>query len=265
MLLSSALSAITQPAASAAPSSTNGPRPTIVLVHGAWADGSSFAPITTALQKAGYKVLVAPNPLRGLQSDTDYLISYIQQATTGPVVLVGHSYGGVVITNAATSLPNVEALVYVDAYAPDIGESAKSLNAAQPGSLLNVDPKTVFTTVHSPGMQPGENDTYIRQDKYRTIFAANLPSVETKMLAASQSPTNSSAVETALSSEPAWKTIPSWFFIGTQDKVLPPAQQRIMAKRAGGNVTEGAASHLSMLEKPALVTQVIIKAAKSVK
>jgi pimeloyl-ACP methyl ester carboxylesterase len=251
-------------AAQAAPPSA--PKPTIVLVHGAWADGSSFAPVTTALQLAGYPVLVAPNPLRGVQQDTDYLTAYLQQAVTGPIVLVGHSYGGIVITNAAKNLPNVKALVYVDAYAPDAGETAQTLNEAQPGSLLAVAPETVFTFVQSPGMtHPGEYDLSIQPDKFKAIIAGGLPSVVTKTLAASQSPVNSYALGTPISNEPAWKTIPSWFFIGTQDKVIPAAQQRIMAERAGGKITEASASHLSMLEKPLQVTQVIMSAAKSVK
>jgi pimeloyl-ACP methyl ester carboxylesterase len=245
--------------------SASSAKPTIVLVHGAWADGSSFGPVTAALQIAGYKVVVAPNPLRGVQSDSDYLTAFVQQATTGPVVLVGHSYGGIVITNAARNLPTVKALVYVDAYAPEAGESAQSLNAAQPGSLLNVSPETVFNFVLSPGMtQPNEYDLLIQQDKFKAILGADLPTLVTNGLAAGQRPVNSYALGTP-SGDPAWKTIPSWFFIGTKDMVIPAAEQRIMAQRAGGTVTEAPASHLAMLSKPLQVTQVIVSAAKSVK
>lgn len=255
-----------QAAQGAPPAAASAVKPTIVLVHGAWADGSSWAPITTALQAAGYNVQVAPNPLRGLHSDAAYLASYLAQATTGPIVLVGHSYGGAVISEAAVSDPDVKALVYVDAYAPDEGESVLQLTNAQPGSLLNVpDPTTVFNFIHSPGMAEGEYDTFIKPELFKNIIAGNLPTVVTKQLAASQSPVSIFALGTPFVGQPAWKTIPSWFFIGTNDQVIPVAQQRFMAQRAEGKVTEAKAVHLSMLDAPLKVTAVIVQAAKSVK
>jgi pimeloyl-ACP methyl ester carboxylesterase len=255
-----------QAAQGAQPTAGDATKPTIVLVHGAWADGSSWAPVTTGLQIAGYNVQVAPNPLRGLHSDAAYLASYLAQATTGPVVLVGHSYGGAVISEAAVSDPDVKALVYVDAYAPDEGESVLQLTNAQPGSLLNVpDPTTVFDFIHSPGMADGEYDTFIKPELFRRIIAGNLPPVVTRQLAASQSPVSIFALGTPFAGQPAWKTIPSWFFIGTSDKVIPAAQQRVMAQRAGGKITEARTVHLSMLDAPLKVTAVIVQAAKSVK
>jgi len=239
-------------------------KPTIVLVHGAWADGSSFGLVTTALQVAGYQVLAPPNPLRGLEPDTDYLEAFLRDRTTGPVVLVGHSYGGAIITNAALSDPDVKALVYVNAFAPAEGETVLQLTAAQPGSRLAVeDPTTVFDFVEYPGSVNHDVDLFIRQDQFRSIMAQNTPSAITKGLAASQRPVAFSAFGSPSGANPAWASLPSWFFIGTQDQVLPPAQQRIMADRANGTVTEAKASHISMLDKPLQVTKVIIDAASN--
>ncbi len=247
--------------------SSTSSKPTIVLVHGAWADASSFTPETAALQAAGYTVLAAPNPLRGLQTDTKAVADFIKQRTSGPVVLVGHSYGGMVITGAALADPDVKALVYVDGYAPDDGESAQALTNASPGSLLNVaDPSTVFDVVlPAPDASQADWDSYIRQDKFKSVFAASLPSVVTKVLAARQSPVTFGALGTPFLGTPAWKTIPSWFVIGTADRLLPAAEQRLMAQRAHGKVTEVDAPHLSMLAKPLEVTKVILNAADSVR
>jgi pimeloyl-ACP methyl ester carboxylesterase len=241
-------------------------KPTVVLVHGAWADASSFAPETAALQAAGYTVLAAPNPLRGLDTDTKAVADFIKQRTTGPVVLVGHSYGGMVMTGAALTDPDVKALVYIDAYAPDNGDSAMSLTNASPGSLLNVaDPSTVFNVVlPAPDAPQADWDSYIRPDKFKSVFAASLPSAVTNVLAAGQSPVTFGALGTSFSGTPAWKTIPSWFVVGTADQVIPVAEQRLMAKRAHGTVTEVNAPHLSMLAKPVQVTKVILDAARSV-
>lgn len=245
---------------------TTSDKPTIVLVHGAWADGSSFAAVTAALQLDGYKVLLAPNPLRSVAGDTKAVSDFLAQLTTEPVVLAGHSYGGVVITGAALEHPNVKALVYIDAYAPDNGESASDLTNASPGSLLNVaDPTTVFDFVlPAADASQGDYDSYIKRDKFHEIFAASLPRVEANVLGAGQSPVTLGALGTPFSGTPAWKSLPSWFFIGTADNVLPAAQQRIMAERANGTVVEGHAPHLSMLAEPLKVARVIIDAAKAV-
>lgn len=254
------------PAANAAPAATTAPaKPTIVLVHGAWADASSFAPVTAALQKDGYTVLSAPNPLRGIATDAASVASFVNQATTGPVVLVGHSYGGTVITNAATQTPTVQALVYIDAYAPDQGETIVQLTGSQPGSLLGVpDPSTVFNFVQF------QNDTqtgtytaaYVKPELFQKIFAADLPQKQAQVLAASQEPLAVDALGTA-SGEPAWKTIKSYFFIGTNDKVIPAAEQLHMATRANGVVVKAEADHLSMLEVPDKITDLIETAAKN--
>jgi len=237
-------------------------KPTVVLVHGAWADASSFAPVTAELQRDGYTVLNAPNPLRDLDTDAANVAAFINQNTTGPVVLVGHSYGGAVITEAASETPSVKALVYVDAYAPDQGESAIQLTGAQPGSLLAVpDPTTVFNFVQYPGATNGDVDTYIKPSLFQKIFAAGLPAKQANVLAASQSPIALGALKDTESAVPAWKTIKSYFFIGTNDKVIPAAEQLAMAQRANGVVVTAKADHLSMLEVPDRVTNFIEKAA----
>ncbi len=238
-------------------------KPTIVLVHGAWADASSFAPVTRRLQKDGYTVLNAPNPLRGLAQDSANVAAFVNAATTGPVVLVGHSYGGSVITNAATTTPRVKALVYVDAYAPAKGESVIDLTGAKPGSALAVpDPTKVFNFVPYPQAPKGDVDAYIKPKLFKSIFAAKLPTSQTKVLAASQSPIALSALQTP-SKTPAWKKIKSFFFIGTHDQVLPAAEQVAMAKRAHGVIVKHNADHLSMLETPQQITTLIEKAART--
>jgi pimeloyl-ACP methyl ester carboxylesterase len=238
-------------------------KPTIVLVHGAFADASSFAPVTTRLQKDGYTVVNAPNPLRGLATDTADVIAFVKATITGPVVLVGHSYGGSVITGAADQLSQVEGLVYIDAFAPVDGESANSLSGAQPGSALAVkDTSNVFDFVSYPSAADGDVDAYVQQAYFAKTFAALLPKAQAKELAASQSPIAASALNDEFSGTPAWKTIKSYFFIGTADQILPAAEQRIMAKRAGGVVVTGHTDHLAMLEAPAKVTSLIEKAAR---
>jgi pimeloyl-ACP methyl ester carboxylesterase len=240
-------------------------KPTIVLVHGAWADASSFAPVTAELQKDGYTVLNAPNPLRGIATDAASVAAFVNQATTGPVVLVGHSYGGTVITNAATQTPRVKALVYVDAYAPDQGETIVQLTGAQPGSLLAVpDPSTVFNFVQfqNDTQSATYNAAYVKPELFQKIFAASLPKKQAQQLAASQEPLNTDALGTP-SGVPAWKTIKSYFFVGTDDKVIPAAEQLAMASRANGVVVKAKADHLSMLETPDQITNLIEKAAQT--
>jgi pimeloyl-ACP methyl ester carboxylesterase len=237
-------------------------KPTIVLVHGAWADASSFSKVTAVLQHDGYKVLNAPNPLRGLASDSANVAAFVNQNTTGPVVLVGHSYGGSVITDAGTSTPTVKALGYVDAFAPAEGESAIQLTGTLPGSDLAVaDPSTVFNFVQYPGAATGDVDTYIKPALFRKIVAARLSATTANVLAASESPIALSALKDP-STAPAWATIKSFFFVGTTDKVIPEAEQLAMAKRAGGFIEKYKADHLSMLEAPVHIADLIEKAAK---
>ena len=230
-------------------------KPTIVLVHGAWADASSWTPVIQRLQRDGYTVDAPPNPLRGVQSDSAYLASFLN-TIKGPVVLVGHSYGGFLTTNAAVGDPNVKALVYVDAYIPAEGDTLNSLTSAMPGSMLG---QSAFNPVPF-GTGAGDVDLYIKPSLFPSIVANGLPDSQAAALAAEQRPLAAAAL-TEPSGPPAWKTIKSWDVIGTNDHVLPPAEQLVMAHRAHSKITEVAAPHLSMLAAPGTVTKVIVQAA----
>jgi pimeloyl-ACP methyl ester carboxylesterase len=260
-------SAIASVQANAPRTEQPGPRPTIVLEHGAWADSSSWAGVIRRLQADGYTVDAPPDPLRGLTYDSNYLSDYLS-TITGPVILVGHSYGGAVITNAATGNPNVKALVYVDAFIPAQGETLLQLVAAQPGSCLGGDPTNVFNFVPYPGAQPGDVDLYLKAAPdlpYPGIadcFANGLSASEAAVLAATQRPLAFSAAA-APSGVPAWQTIPSWSVIGTADHVLPPAEQLFMSERAGAHITEINAGHLSLISDPGAVARVIALAARA--
>ena len=257
-----ALVAVTTQAASAHASSSQvvswggGPRPTIVLEHGAWADASSWDRVIGQLQADGFTVDAPPNPLRGVSYDTSYLTDFLS-TIPGPIVLVGHSYGGFVITDAATGNANVKALVYVDAFIPDAGNTLASLTGT--GSCLG---SSAFNVVPYPGAQNGDADTYIKQSVVPGCFASGLPPSQAGVIAATQRPLAASTFGEQ-SGPPAWKTIPSWAVIGTADQVLPPAQQTSMAQRAGAHITDVNAGHLSMIADPEAVAQVIEQAAQA--
>src|SRR5271165_667774 len=238
-----------------------GVKPTIVLVHGAWADSGSWNAVTALLQAAGYTVDAPPNPLRGLSYDASYLADFLS-TISGPVVLVGHSYGGMVITNAATGNPNVKALVFDDAYIPGATDTLLGLTSAEPGSCLAVSPATaVFNFVPFPGAPSGDADLYVKQSVFPGCFANGLPAAKAGVLAATQRPLAASTL-TEPSGTPAWKSIPSWAVIGTADHVIPLAEQLNMARNAGAHVTEINAPHLSMISDPGAVAAVIIRAAR---
>jgi pimeloyl-ACP methyl ester carboxylesterase len=235
-----------------------GPKPSIVLVHGAWADSGSWDGVTQRLQADGYTVYAPPNPLQGLPYDAAYLADFLH-SISGPIVLVGHSYGGAVITNAATGDSQVKALVYVDAFAPAQGQTLAQLLAAYPGSCavpanLNVVP--------FPGAPSGVGDAYIKQSVYPSCMANDLPAPEAQALAATQRPIATIAL-TQPTSVPAWQTIPSWAVVGTADHAIPPALQLAMAHAAHAHITEVDASHLSMISNPGTVTNVIMQAARA--
>ena len=236
-------------------------KPTIVLVHGAWADSSSWGKVIPRLEHAGYKVVADPNPLRGLASDAAYLSAFIKGRTAGPVVLVGHSYGGAVITDAALHDPTVKALVYVDAFAPDQGQTIGQLVSSVPGScVVAADPTTLFNLATYPGAPAGVFDAYYKQSLFPACFANGLPAAQAKVLAATQEPLSTIALGQK-SGVPAWKTIPSWAVVGTADRVILPAVQLAMARHAHAHITEVRAPHLSMISAPGVVTQVILQAA----
>jgi pimeloyl-ACP methyl ester carboxylesterase len=257
------LLAATAQIASATPSrAAAGPKPTIVLEHGAWADSGSWNGVIQRLQHDGYTVYAPPDPLQGLAYDTATLKDFLS-TIPGPIVLVGHSYGGMVITNAATGNKNVKALVYDDAFIPAQGDTAGSLSGARPGSCLAVaNPATVFNFAPFPGAPNGVFDAYVKPSVFPGCFANGLPASEGAVLAATQRPLATSVL-TDKSGVPAWTTIPSWAIVGTADHVIPPAEQLFMAKRAGAHITEVHAPHLSMISNPEVVTETIIAAAQA--
>ncbi len=234
------------------------PKPTIVLVHGAWADGSGWSEVVRRLQREGYPVRVPPNPLRSLPGDSATIADFLS-TLAGPIVLVGHSYGGAVITNAATGNPNVKALVYVNAFAPAEGETIFPL--VGPDSALAADPATVFDFVPYPDAPEGDVDLYLKEEVFLTSFANLVPRPTARVLYATQRPITFSAGNQP-SGVPAWETIPSWYLLGTQDLIIPAAQQLFMAERAGATIVEVDSGHLTMITHPAETTDLIITAAR---
>ena len=237
-------------------------KPTIVLVHGAWADGSSWDAVTRELQSQGFTVLVPPNLLRGLADDAAYVASFLAQRTSGPVVLVGHSYGGAVITNAA-SAGDVRALVYVNAFMPDEGETVLQILDGSGSALAVADPTTVFDIAGYPGAPEGAAEVFLKPEVVHGSFAQDLPEADRWTIVASQRPASLVANVTP-SGVPAWKTIPSWAVIGTDDRVIPVAVLRRMAERAGSTVSELEASHVSMVSHPDAAVSAILAAAGTV-
>ncbi|MEU8424324.1 alpha/beta hydrolase [Micromonospora sp. NPDC048835] len=234
-------------------------KPTIVLVHGAWADGSSWDKVAAKLQRDGYRVVTPPNFLTGVDSDAASLRAYLD-TVTGPVVLVGHSYGGMVITNAALGNKQVKALVYVDAYIPDQDDTVVSLTSAVPGSVFAAEPSTVFDQVAIPAV-PGTANFFVKPSVFGRAFAdKSISAADVAVLAARQRPLASNAL-TDESGEPAWRTIPSWSVIGKQDAVIPAAEQVAMSARAKAHTIQINAPHLSMVTDPGAVTSQIEAAA----
>ena len=237
-------------------------QPVIVLVHGAWADASSWSSVLSELQDRGFTVYAPPNPLRGLPQDSAYVHQFLTQnaALQGQsVVLVAHSYGGAVITNAAVGATGVRALVYVDAFIPDQGDTIGGLASAEPGSCLDNE---AFNPVPYPGAPSGDVDLYIKPALVPECFATGLPASQAALIAASQRPLTASAF-TGPSGPPAWKTIPSWAVVGSGDRVIPPAELTFMAKRASARITDVDAGHLSLISEASLVTRVILEAVQA--
>ncbi|MCH5676881.1 alpha/beta fold hydrolase [Streptomyces gilvus] len=249
-------------AASAGAVQNSTPKPTIVFVHGAFADSSGWNQETADLQHRGYPVIAAPNPLRGLTSDADYIRS-ILKTISGPIVLVGHSYGGAVITNAARGVNNVKALVYIGAYVPDNGESlATVLNPKKyPGSLLGPGTTLIRPAPNPTAPQGQDADIYVKPEDFRAVFAADVPRNTAALMAATQRPLAYTA-QTEPSGEPAWKTVPSWDLITLNDKAIPPAGQRFMAERAHARIETVNSSHAVMVSHPEAVEHIILDAVR---
>ncbi|GID30933.1 alpha/beta fold hydrolase [Paractinoplanes brasiliensis] len=228
-------------------------KPTVVLVHGAFADASGWNGVAERLLRGGYPVIAPANPLRGVSADAAYLADVLA-TIAGPTVLVGHSYGGMVITNAAGRNPNVRALVYVAAFAPDQGESLIDLQNRSPGTRL---------TEAALDFRPyGEGlvDAYIKASAFPGVFAGDVPATTARLMWAGQRPADLRALGEP-SGTPAWTSIPSWYLAARNDQVLPIAAQRSMAKRAGARVREVGASHVAMISQPAAVADLIKLAA----
>jgi pimeloyl-ACP methyl ester carboxylesterase len=233
-------------------------KPTVVLVHGAWADASSWDGEVATLQAAGYDVRAIANPLQDLTTDSQYVADYLK-TISGPIVLAGHSYGGAVITNAAAGLANVKALVYVDASAPAPGETNGQLSGAT--SILNKDtPAQLFFTTTYPGAPAGASELYLNENIFVHYFASDLPRTEAERLWASQRGASTAAFSTP-SLYAAWKTIPSWYFISTDDQIITAASELAMAHRAHSHITLfHGGSHLTLISHPNAVTAVIASA-----
>ena len=229
-------------------------RPTIVLVHGAFAESSSWNRVMAPLIDEGYPVLAVANPLRGVKRDADY-VAAVLDGIDGQIVLVGHSYGGTVISNAATGNGRVTALVFVGGFAPDAGESAAALSGRYEGGTLG-------ETLAAIKLPDGEVDLYIMQNRYHQQFAADSSEREASLMGAAQRPILEAALNEA-SGEPAWKTIPSWFLFGSEDRNIPVAVHRFMAERAGSRRTVEIAggSHTVAIPEAAMVVDLIREAA----
>jgi pimeloyl-ACP methyl ester carboxylesterase len=228
--------------------------PTVVLVHGAFADASSWNGVIPKLQAEGYEVIAVANPLRSLAGDSAY-VSALVKTIPGPVILVGHSYGGSVISNAALGHDNVKALVYVAGFALAAGESTFGMSAKFPGAKLGA------ALAPPVALAGGGKDLYIKQSEFRAPFAADLSSAQAKLAAATQRPLTEAAGNEP-SGQPAWQTLPNWSIYGSADLAIPPAAMAFMAERSKARriqVVKGA-SHVVMVTHPAAVAKMVVEA-----
>ena len=237
----------------------NNDSPTVVLVHGAFADASSWNGVITRLQAKGVRVTAPANPLRGITADSAYIGAVLEQIG-GPIVAVGHSYGGAVITNAATDAKNVVGLVYVAAFAPDEGEALGAAQAGSKDSVLN----TALVPSQYPSADGGSGTEFsIDPTKARHAFAGDLSDQEAALIGATQRPVAELAFSEP-SGPPAWKDRPSWAVVATVDRAAGTDVTRSMAERAGARITEVEGSHVIMVSQPQAVTDVIMEAVAAV-
>ena len=227
----------------------DGSTPSVLLVHGAFTDGSIWVDVIDGLRGAGIGVLAPANPLRGLAADAAYLASIVR-TIDGPVLLAGHAYGGAVITEAGSYVDNVVGLVYVAAFAPAAGESLLDLSTRFPKTPLGpaLRPATFSTGGTGSGVE-----LYLTPDRYHEVFAADLPERATALAAAAQRPVAAIAFEQPVTAA-AWTTLPSWFVVATADRVIHPDAQRFMARRCGADTVEVDASHAVARSRPAEIT-----------
>lgn len=231
-------------------------KPTIVLVHGAFAESASWNPVIDSLTGAEYPVIAAPNPLREPATD-GASVGDLVRSIEGPVLLVAHSYGGAVISNVAADAGEITGLVYVNGFAPDPGESAFSLAGMFPGSMLGED------TLHPVPRSDGTTDLYIAVDRFHEVFCPDLPAPEAARLAATQRPGTQAGLFAPSGEKPLWREVPSWFLIGTEDRIIPAELQRFMAERAGARrvVEIPGASHAAGISQPRATADLILEAA----
>jgi pimeloyl-ACP methyl ester carboxylesterase len=228
---------------------------TVVLVHGAFADASGFGGVIRELSSAGHEVVAPPNPLRSVAFDASAL-SAVVKAIEGPVLLVGHSYGGAVITQAGADLDNVVGLVYVAAFGIDVGESCASVQGPYPPSMLA---STSYPTPYDAAGAPSGPDLYIRKDQFRETFCADVPVDVAEVMYATQRPLSLAAL-TENATKAAWKTKPSWYLVSQHDNAIPPDAERFMAKRMGAVTEEIDGSHTAFIAQPVRVAGFIRKA-----
>jgi pimeloyl-ACP methyl ester carboxylesterase len=234
---------------------TNTDVATVVLVHGAFADASSWNGVITRLQNEGVPVIAPANPLRGINADAAYTAAVIEQIK-GPVLAVGHSYGGAVITNAATNAENVVGLVYVAAFAPDEGETLGAVEAGSKDSVLN---SALVSRTYPIAGGGSATESYIEPAKARDAFAGDLSDQQAALIAATQRPVSEFAFSEP-NGPPAWKHLPSWAVVATGDRAAGADVTRSMAERAGAKITEVDGSHVIMVSQPEAVTNVILEA-----
>jgi pimeloyl-ACP methyl ester carboxylesterase len=230
--------------------------PTIILIHGALTDASVWNAVSSKLQQEGYAVLAPAMPMRSLADDISYLSSFLS-TVDGPVLLVGHSYAGTVMSAPAFATEQVLGLVYISAFAPDSGESTGDLNGRWPGSTLNGD-----TTIIRP--YPSGQDLYLKTESFGSVYAHDVPETTISLMASAQRPINASALGESFEGDPAWRTRPSWMLISTEDRSLPPAAQRFMATRVGATATEVGCSHAAPVSQAGAVSKLIDSAARAV-
>jgi pimeloyl-ACP methyl ester carboxylesterase len=234
-------------------------KPTVVIVHGAFADASGFAAVIDRLRNDGYPVRAAPNPLVDLEFDAATVRGFLD-SIEGPKIVVGHSYGGAVITQAASGDPDVKALVYLAALAPDRGEVLGKLietPVAHPPAPLPLIPVNV---TQADGTQ--RTDLDLDPSKFRDRFAADVPQRVADDLAATQRPIGEAAFTSTLTAEPAWKTIPSWYLVSKQDQVMAPELERLQAHRMHAHTSEIDSSHAVYLSHPKAVADLVEQAAR---
>lgn len=231
-----------------------------MLVHGGWADSSGWNAEVMRLEQLGYPVIAPANPLRTLGSDADYIRSVLR-TISGPIVLVGHSYGGAVISNAAVGVSNVKALVYIAGFAPDKGESLIQLVTKNPGTMIG--PKTLIERKYPLGDGREGMDLYLTKKGFETAFASDVPRKLADQMWAEQRPFSQEAFG-SLSGEPAWKTIPSWYLASTQDRAIPLATQCSWLSVRTRKISKVKASHIPMVSQPAATLNVILTAARTV-